>query len=88
MLGLARYRHEMAVARARIAATPSRVTATRFGSVEYLTFGDGPPVLLAHGVVGGCDQAPFVAEAFIGRGFRIVAPSRFGYLRSTVPADS
>jgi pimeloyl-ACP methyl ester carboxylesterase len=66
----------------------SRVSETAQGLVEYVIFGDGPPVLLAHGVIGGCDHGPGLAENYVGGGFRVIAPSRFGYLRSPLPQDS
>ncbi len=38
---------------------------------------------MIHGSGGGFDQGELVAEAVLGDGFRWIAPSRFGYLRST-----
>jgi pimeloyl-ACP methyl ester carboxylesterase len=36
-----------------------------------------------HGSGGGFDQGELLARAVVGDGFRWIAPSRFGYLRST-----
>jgi pimeloyl-ACP methyl ester carboxylesterase len=38
---------------------------------------------VVHGSGGGFDQGELVARAVLGDGFRWIAPSRFGYLRST-----
>ena len=61
----------------------STVVASPFGDIEYAEGGAGPDVLAIHGSGGGCDQGELFAEAVLGDGFRWVAPSRFGYLRST-----
>ena len=42
--------------------------------------GEGIPVLELHGIFGGFDQGLLVALPVLGDGFRIFAPSRFGYL--------
>ncbi len=62
--------------------------ATRHGLVEFTTWGSGPAVLVAHGAGGGYDQGSLIAKAFGGNGFRWIVPSRFGYLRSTLPTDA
>jgi pimeloyl-ACP methyl ester carboxylesterase len=82
------YKRELEAARARIESSGSVLTSTPRGAVEYLEFGDGPPVLWIHGVVGGCDQGPGMVHAYLGPGFRTVAVSRFGYLRSPLLPDS
>lgn len=48
--------------------------------MEYAARGEGPPVLVAHGGPGGYDQALVLGELFRKCGFRIIAPSRPGYL--------
>lgn len=47
--------------------------------------GRRPPVLLVHGVVGGCDVPPSW-RALVPSGYRIIAPSRFGYLGAAMPS--
>ncbi|MGQ7791021.1 alpha/beta fold hydrolase [Faunimonas sp. B44] len=69
-------------------AREARTAATAAGVVEFAERGDGPPVLVVHGAGGGFDQGLLIAEAFVGQGFRWIAPSRFGYLRSPLPADA
>jgi pimeloyl-ACP methyl ester carboxylesterase len=57
------------------------------GRLEYSTFGDGLPVLLVHGVVGGWDGAP-TWRTFVPLGYRGIAPARFGYLGSALPRNA
>jgi pimeloyl-ACP methyl ester carboxylesterase len=60
---------------------------TRHGQIEYASWGEGPPVLVIHGAGGGFDQGRLLAKAMGGSGFRWIAPSRFGYLGSAMPAE-
>lgn len=55
------------------------------GIVEYTSDGSGPPALVSHPLFGGFDVGLGVGRNFLGPEFRIVAPSRFGYLGSTLP---
>lgn len=59
------------------------------GNIEYAEGGEGPAVLVIHGSGGGYDQGELIAHAVLGDDFHWIAPSRFGYLRSTlVPGSS
>ena len=80
------YRSAMREARAELAAG-SEVVSTLAGPVEYAEAGHGPPVLVVHGAGGGYDQGLLLARAFIGSGYRLIVPSRFGFLRTPLPAD-
>lgn len=60
---------------------------TSAGPIEYAEEGAGEPLLVIHGAGGGYDQGLLIARE-IGANFRIIAPSRFGYLRTPVPADT
>ncbi|MCW5853676.1 MAG: alpha/beta fold hydrolase, partial [Anaerolineae bacterium] len=44
--------------------------------------------LVVHGAGGGYDQGLVMSRAFGGDGFQWIAPSRFGYLRTPLPADA
>jgi pimeloyl-ACP methyl ester carboxylesterase len=83
----AHYRPNLERARARI-ATGSEIAATRCGPIEYADRGAGAPVLVVHGAGGGFDQALDLADGLARAGFRVIAPSRFGYLRTPLPADA
>lgn len=64
------------------------VIDTSTGALEYAVEGDGPPLMMIHGTGGGFDQGLLFAAKLRERGFRIVAPSRFGYLGSAFPDDA
>jgi pimeloyl-ACP methyl ester carboxylesterase len=82
-----RYVHDLRLARARLGRLERRSTATPFGPLEYCEWGDGEPLLLVHGVVGGCD-VPSSWRALVPAGYRILTPSRFGYLGSPLPEEA
>lgn len=67
--------------RVRAAGT---VIPSPYGDIEYTEVGSGPPVLVIHGSGGGYDQGELIAQAVLGSDFHVIAPSRFGYLRSTI----
>src|SRR5690606_36560431 len=83
----AAYRHDLREARARIAGG-SRIAETPCGAIEYASAGEGPPVLFVHGAGGGYDQGLGFGENLARNGFRLIAMSRFGYLRTPLPADA
>jgi pimeloyl-ACP methyl ester carboxylesterase len=66
----------------------SQVIDTEAGPIEYAEKGVGTPLLSIHGAGGGFDQGLALAFELVGSGFRIIAPSRFGYLRTPVPNDT
>ncbi len=66
----------------------SQVVNTDAGPIEYAEKGVGTPLLSIHGAGGGFDQGLALAFESVGSGFRIIAPSRFGYLRTPVPQDT
>ena len=80
------YASAIAAARARV-ASGSTTIPTRHGVMEYALAGEGPPVLMIHGTGGGFDQGLGFARRLIAAGHKVIAPSRFGYLRSAFPAD-
>lgn len=63
--------------------TGSQRISSPYGEIEYAENGSGPAVLVIHGSGGGFDQGQLLAEAVLSDEFHWVAPSRFGYLRST-----
>jgi 2-hydroxy-6-oxonona-2,4-dienedioate hydrolase len=66
----------------------SRLIETRRGPIEYAEAGSGPAVLVMHGAGGGFDQGMEFAEPIAKSGFRVVAMSCFGYLRTAMPVDA
>ena len=66
----------------------STVIDTSAGALEYAVAGSGPPLMMLHGAGGGFDQGLHLSGNLRARGFQIIAPSRFGYLRSAFPDDA
>jgi 2-hydroxy-6-oxonona-2,4-dienedioate hydrolase len=81
------YRREIREARERI-STGSQIVETPCGPIEVAIAGEGPTVLVVHGAGGGFDQGLDVSRPLVEKGFRVIAMSRFGYLRTPLPADA
>jgi len=82
------YRGEIRTVQEHIESLGSQVVKTNCGPIEYAQIGEGYPVLVVHGNGGGFDQGLSLAETYLGEGFQIIAPSRFGYLGSPLPAGA
>jgi 2-hydroxy-6-oxonona-2,4-dienedioate hydrolase len=80
------YLASIAAAETRV-ASGSETATTSFGTLEYAIAGEGVPLLMIHGTGGGFDQGLAFCAGLVGKGIRIIAPSRFGYLRSDYPDD-
>jgi len=81
-----RYRRDIDAARLTIDALDWRSVDTRFGRIEYLDRGEGPEVLVVHGITQGADGGlRDLAEELVPDGYRVLVPSRFGYLGSAMP---
>ncbi|MCW5631301.1 MAG: alpha/beta fold hydrolase [Rhodoferax sp.] len=81
------FQRDMADARLR-AAAGSAVVDTGCGPIEYQQAGQGVPLLMIHGSGGGHDQGMDWARPLSRHGVRVIAMSRFGYLRTPRPADA
>jgi pimeloyl-ACP methyl ester carboxylesterase len=80
------HRRDMRAARLRLAALERSVVETRFGRVEYIDRGEGPVVLVIHGITQGADGGlRELADDLVPEGYRVIVPSRFGYLGSEMP---
>ncbi len=66
----------------------SSLISSSAGPLEYSVAGVGAPILMIHGTGGGFDQGQLFASTLRTLGFQIVAPSRFGYLRSAFPENA
>ena len=82
-----RFDKDLAIASARVAQGSVLVT-TRCGAIEYQEAGTGVPLLVIHGSGGGHDQGMAFVGALARQGIRVIAVSRFGYLRTPMPVDS
>lgn len=79
LAGALAFRTDMKEAYARV-ASPTGAVVTPFGPVEYADTGTGSPMLVVHGTGGGFDQGMMAAGGLVAHGFRLIAPSRYGYL--------
>jgi 2-hydroxy-6-oxonona-2,4-dienedioate hydrolase len=70
------------------AARGSQLAETRCGRIEFQQAGEGEPLLVIHGAGGGHDQGMDFARPLLRHGLRVIAVSRFGYLRTPRPADA
>ena len=64
------------------AAVTAQTVDTRHGPLSYVDVGAGDPVLWVHGSPGGSDQGELMTRFLVAAGFRVVAPSRPGYLET------
>ena len=69
-------------------ASGGTIVSTPCGQIEYQEAGAGIPLLAVHGSGGGYDQGMAFAGPLASRGVRVIAMSRFGYLRTPMPADA
>jgi pimeloyl-ACP methyl ester carboxylesterase len=82
-----RYHREMRAAKARLVAG-SRILNTPHGEIEYAVRGEGIPALALHGAGGGYDQGLWLGNLVLGDGYKFIAISRYGYLRTPVPKNA
>ncbi|HAU1183551.1 TPA: alpha/beta hydrolase [Legionella pneumophila] len=54
------------------------------GTMEFVTYGNGKPVLIIHGGGGGYDQAVLLFKRYIPDGYQMICPSRPGYLGTPI----
>ena len=85
LIAYARYRKEIRGIRDAV-DVGSTIAETAAGPIEYAESGEGDPMLVIHGAGGGYDQGLFIASDFAGNN-RLIAPSRFGYLKTPAPDD-
>jgi pimeloyl-ACP methyl ester carboxylesterase len=82
-----RFDSDIDAARLRV-ATGSTVIDTPCGMIEFQEAGAGVPLLAVHGSGGGFDQGMAFAAPLAANGVRVIAMSRFGYLRTPMPEDA
>jgi 2-hydroxy-6-oxonona-2,4-dienedioate hydrolase len=83
----ARFYEDIRIANNR-AERGSLLVATNCGPIEYQEAGKGTPLLMVHGSGGGHDQGMAFAGSLASQGIRVIAVSRFGYLRTPMHLDS
>jgi len=75
-------------ARKKISTFQTKVIDIKHGKIEYLSKGNGIPVLISHGMTGGVDQGLGMVKDFFPTGYKTICISRFGYLGSCLPKRS
>jgi 2-hydroxy-6-oxonona-2,4-dienedioate hydrolase len=83
----AHYHADIIAATAR-ATAGSTVINTGCGAIEVQESGRGRPLIVIHGSGGGHDQGMQWAQMLALTDVRVIAVSRFGYLRTPMPADA
>ena len=83
----AKYRSDLSAARRELQAN-SQIAHTACGPIEYAVAGSGPAVLVIHGAGGGYSQVAAIGDWLAASGFKAIAMSRFGYLRTPLPEDA
>ena len=81
------FRQDITAAGAKVAGYGSAVVETSFGRIAYAEAGDGPPLLAIHGSGGGFDQGLDFTRRLSDE-YRLIAPSRFGYVGSDLPENA
>lgn len=82
---LVKFRKTLAYHYSRLDRIPSQVYNSKHGDIEYFLQGDGPTILVSHGITGGIDQGLGISEDFLGSDYQLLLISRFGYLKSSIP---
>ena len=70
----------------RLLSYNAKTADLRYGKMSYVDEGEGEEILSVHGIFGGYDQAFDTCKDFASD-FRILAPSRFGYLGSDISGN-
>ena len=86
-VGAVQFRADMRDAWSRVSEGTSTLH-TSIGDVQYADRGTGDAVLVIHGTGGGFDQSLYASADLMGAGFRLIAPSRFGYLGTPMRGDA
>ncbi len=83
---MTRFRRELQIAEQRLAGRDKRkLDSGEFGTIEFGQYGQGPDLLVCHALYGGFDIGLGIGATYAGDGYRVLAPSRFGYLGSALP---
>jgi len=84
------FRRDLALAKNRLAGISSDIYASRYGDIQYRVVGDGPAVLISHGITGGIDAGEYLVTRWrnLKENYRFIYVSRFGYLGSSMPEDA
>jgi len=82
---LVRYKKDLSSNRAKIDGIKSQTYKSVDYNIEYILEGNGPTILISHGVTGGIDQGMGLRDMYLGPEYKYLYISRFGYLKSSFP---
>ena len=82
------YRRDIRNAYDHLESLERQIVETDCGPIEVAIRGEGEPVLVIHGISGGFDQGIGISQSSLGAGYKAIAPSRFGYLGTPMPANA
>jgi pimeloyl-ACP methyl ester carboxylesterase len=82
------YRRDIRNAYDHLESLERQIVETDCGPIEAAIRGEGEPVLVIHGISGGFDQGVGISQSSLGDGYKVIAPSRFGYLGTPMPANA
>ncbi len=78
---------DLGKAKEKLNAYDKRELNLSYGKVTFIDEGEGEVILSVHGIFGGYDQAYENIKSRVGKN-RVIAPSRFGYLGSSLKEDA
>lgn len=88
MFLFSKYKADIKRAYAKLDNYESDIIHTSYGDMQYAIHqGNGIPLLVVHGIVGGYDQAIQTGLGLLGNENTIIGISRFGYLKSEIPSE-
>ena len=70
------YRRDIKAAWERVQAVPSRTFEASLGPVEYALEGEGPPLLMSHGIQGSHVEGIRMVGTYVGTGWMGIAQAR------------
>lgn len=73
---VARYSRDIRAAGEQVDSLGSQVIETACGPIEFLRIGEGYPVLVVHGAMGGFDQGLWLARSFNITNYQVISVSR------------
>lgn len=82
------YRRDIRDAYDHLESLERQIVETDCGPIEAAVRGEGEPVLVIHGISGGFDQGLGISQSSFGDGYKVIAPSRFGYLGTPMPENA
>lgn len=81
------YKTEIKLAYQRLLKYDFKTINTKFGKTNYIVDGEGDAILISHGIFGGYDQGYVSLTDIVGKNYKKISVSRFGYVGSDLPKN-